>query len=78
MSGELPPPIIVSTPPGTVTVKAAGWRVNVPIAFVAALLAAATTRLVSTERELGELRRYRDGVAEQIKQLANVCKPVKP
>ncbi len=69
-----PPPIVISTPPGTVTVKAAGWRVNVPIAFVAALLAAAGTRLVSTERELGELRRYRDAVAPELSKLANVCK----
>jgi hypothetical protein len=70
MSDRPLPPVVTSGPPpaGTVTLKGAGWRVNLPAVVVAGLLSALATRLASTELRAFEQQRTIESLSTTLRE----------
>lgn len=70
MSDRPLPPVVTSGPPpaGTVTLKGAGFRVNLPAAVLVALATALATRLASTEQRAAEQQRTIESLSTTLRE----------
>lgn len=68
-----PPFTSANPPPGTVTVKGAGWRVSLPIAVLVAAATAVGVRLLSDEQRLQEADRWRAELGAKLDAVQKAC-----